>query len=89
MRASYIQVAYRRGKPIAAYLYIPREENERSVRVQSFGDEFKVDFNADDRPIGIEIPDPVHCTPEQVNAILEQLSLPALPSAELAPLATM
>ena len=55
MHGRYLEVTYRHGKPLAAYLYLPRDENAKSVRVVQEQSGLLVDLGEDGRPIGIEI----------------------------------
>lgn len=55
MQDRYLKVTYRKGKPFAAYLYLPRSEDTKSVRTELVGAGLIVDFGPDDEPIGLEI----------------------------------
>jgi hypothetical protein len=33
MRGRYLEVTFRKGRPIAAYLYLPRRGSDKAVRV--------------------------------------------------------
>lgn len=87
MKRSYLEVTFRKGKPLAAYLYLPRRPGDRSVRVETAGPDINIDFAADGRPIGIEILSPQVGTLAEVNALLQRLQVPPLDAADLAPLA--
>ena len=86
MRGSYLEVTYRGGQPLAAYLYLPRQEGDRSVRVQKHRAGLLVDLTADGRPIGIEMAVPALVTVEAVNEVLVSYGLEPLDAVELAPL---
>jgi hypothetical protein len=58
MNEPYLEVTYRKGKPLAAYLYLPRRTGDVSARVEPRGDGYLVDWAVDGRPIGIEMPSP-------------------------------
>ncbi len=58
---------------MAAYLYLPRQEGDRSARVEKHGTGLLVDLSDDGRPIGIEIAIPSLVTVEAVNNILRSL----------------
>jgi hypothetical protein len=49
----YLEITYRRGRPLAAYLYLPRRENDRSRRVVQEAHGLMVDLAEDGRPIGM------------------------------------
>lgn len=87
MRDRYLEVTFRKGRPLAAYLYLPREPGEKSARTEQAGPGLVVDFAEDGRPIGLEITAPQAVTPEQVNEVLESLGVDGLGPDELAPLA--
>lgn len=86
MKERYLEVTYYKGRLLAAYLYLPRREGDRSVRVDQFADGIVVDLAEDGRAIGIELTSPHDVTLEQVNAALQKYGLPALPEEELSPL---
>lgn len=86
MKQRYLEVTYRKGRPLAAYLYFPRAMGIRSVRTQEVSPGMVVDFAENGDAIGLEIIAPMLVTVEQVNAALTTLDLPTLTSEELAPL---
>jgi hypothetical protein len=86
MRRRYLEVTFRRGRPLAAYLYLPRKAGEKSARTVPMGHGLMVDYNTDGLPIGIEITAPNHVTVEQIDDVLRQLGLEGVGADELAPL---
>jgi hypothetical protein len=86
MSHSYLEITYRQGKPLAAYLYLPRQPGDVSANVQERQAGYIIDLAADGRPIGIEMPSPSLVTLEAVNQILNELNHAPLEPAELAPL---
>ena len=60
MKDRYLEVTFRNGQPLAAYLYLPRVRTEKSVRTENAGPGLLVDYDVDGRPLGIEITDPLH-----------------------------
>jgi uncharacterized protein YuzE len=86
MNQAYLEITYRRGKPLAAYLYLPRREGDRVAKSEPVGDLFVVDREADGRLIGIEIIDPASVSAETLNQLLIELNHAPLPAADLAPL---
>ncbi len=86
MNHPYLEITYRRGKPFAAYLYLPRRAGERVARSEAVNELFVIDRAADERPIGVEIVEPSSVTAEMLNDLLATLDQPRLPSADLAPL---
>lgn len=89
MRDRYLEITYRHGKPMAAYLYLPRREGDRSQRVVQEDHGLMVDLAADDRPIGIEIVSPRDASLAALNAVLAKYALPLLEREEVAPLAVV
>jgi hypothetical protein len=85
MSHRYLEVTYRNGRPLAAYLYLSRRPGDKSVRVETLGG-YLVDWTEDGRPIGIEIPSPSQATPEGLNAVLSKLQLEPVAPEEVAPL---
>jgi hypothetical protein len=87
MNDCYLEITYRRGRPLAAYLYLPRREGDKSRRVVHEGPGLMVDMAEDGRPIGIEIVSPRGVSLAAVNAILARYSMSPLGRDDLAPLA--
>lgn len=87
MSHHYLEVTYREGKPLAAYLYLPRRSGDASVRVEPRGGVFLIDWTLDGRPIGIEMPSPSQVTAEGLNQVLSELNLDPIDPDELAPVA--
>lgn len=87
MSRRYLEVTYREGKPIAAYLHLPRESGAKSARTVSVGQGFLADYSENGRLLGLEITAPTSASPSEVNAVLQQLGEPELEPGELAPLA--
>lgn len=85
MSRRYLEVTYRNGKPLAAYLYLPRHSGDRSVRVEEH-EGYLVDWSEDGRPIGIEMPSPSRVTLEGLNKLLSELELECVDREEVLPL---
>lgn len=86
MKQPYLEVTFRRGKPLAAYLYLPRAPHAKSVRTSEAATNVLVDYGDDGSPIGIEILAPREVGADVINAVLAGLKLPPIPPADLAPL---
>jgi uncharacterized protein YuzE len=87
MRERSLQITYRKGRPFAAYLYLSGEPGEKSARTEASSDGLLVvDFAADGQVIGIEITAPEAVTPDRLNDLLKELSLPPLGQEECRPL---
>ena len=86
MTHRYLEITYRQGTPLAAYLYLPRRGGDKSRRVEPHGRGYLVDWTEDGRPIGIEMPAPSQVTLEGLNGVLAELRLDPLEPQEASPL---
>ncbi len=86
MKESYLEVTFRGGRPLAAYLYLPREPGEKSFRTSKAEPGMVIDFNRSGRPIGIELTAPRKVTVTALNRVLSDLGLPPMRAADLEPL---
>jgi uncharacterized protein YuzE len=87
MRQRYLEVTFRNGKPLAAYLYLPREGRVTVASTREAGNGLKVDFDAVGTPVGVEITAPSLVSVAGLNAVLERLGAEPIAAEELAPLA--
>ena len=85
MKEHYLEVTFRHGRPIAAYYYLPRDTNQKSVRARRVEPGLVIDFTADGRAIGIEITTPAKVSLAALNAVLRELGHPPASEADLAP----
>lgn len=86
MKLSYLEVTFRRGRPLAAYLYLPCESGDKSDHVVQAGSGLLVEYTADGKPIGIEITAPTQVGIMALNRVLAGLHAPALTHDDIAPL---
>lgn len=86
MKASYLEVTFRRGRPMAAYYYLPRRPDQKSVRTRRVKPGMIIDFARGGRPIGIEITAPSRLSVAALNRVLRELGFPPVSRADLAPL---
>ncbi len=86
MKRAYLEVTFRRGRPFAAYLYLPRHGNEKSYRTVRAESGLMIDFDCEGTPIGIEITAPTKVSLASLNSTLRSLGLPLVKKADLAPL---
>jgi hypothetical protein len=86
MQTRYLEITYRHGRPLAAYLYLPRRVNDRSARVEQHAGGLVVDLTEDDRPIGLELTDPRSASLDEVNGVLAHYGLEPLLAEDLSPL---
>lgn len=87
MRQRYLEVTFRNGKALAAYLYLPRQGRVTVVSTRDAGNGLKVDFDATGAPIGVEITAPSIVSVASLNAVLADLGAGMVDADELAPLA--
>ncbi len=85
MRGPYLEVTFRRGRPVAAYYYLPRRPGEKSVRTRRVEPGMVIDFARGGRPIGIELAAPSKLSVAALNHILRDLGFPPGSREELAP----
>ena len=86
MKESYLEITYRRGRPIAAYLYLPRASRDKNQRTAEAPGGLVIGFTRSGKPIGIEITAPSKATAAVVNRALRALGLPPIKQADLGPL---
>jgi uncharacterized protein YuzE len=86
MKKSYLEITYRRGRPIAAYLYLPRAPGDKSHRTSKADPGMIIDYTGDGKPIGIEITAPSKITANDLNRVLSGLGAAALTAEDVAPL---
>jgi uncharacterized protein YuzE len=87
MKEPYLEVTFRHGRPIAAYYYLPRGANQKSVRTRRAEPGLVIDFTAEGQAIGIEITTPTQVSLAALNAVLRELGQAPASQADLAPLA--
>ena len=86
MKEPYLEITFRRGRPVAAYYYLPRRPGQKSYRSVRIEPGMVVDLGRGGRPIGIEITAPRLVSETTLNRVLKQFGLPAAKSGDLAPL---
>jgi hypothetical protein len=86
MSDTYLEVTFRHGRPMAAYIYLPRRPKDKSSRTKRVEPGLVIDFASDGRAIGIEILAPEKLTLAALNRVLRDLGFPPAKRADLAPL---
>lgn len=82
-----LQITYRKGRRLAAYLCFSHLTGEKSARTEASSDGLLVvDYAVDGHPIGVEITAPEAVTLESLNRLLEQLGQRPLLEGEFHPL---
>jgi len=86
MKSSYLEVTFRHGRPLTAYLYLPRAPGDKSDHVEKAGSGLLVDYTAEGKSIGIEITAPAQVGIAELNRVLAALHAPAVTNEDIAPL---
>jgi hypothetical protein len=86
MKEPYLEVTFRRGKPLAGYYYLPRRSGQRSYRSLPVGPGLIVDLTRSGKPIGIEITAPSLVSHAALNRVLKRFGLSPVRPADLQPL---
>jgi uncharacterized protein YuzE len=86
MKQRYLQVTYHRGRPLAAYLYLPHQPDRTAFRTRRYEPGLIVDLTSDGQPVGIEIVSPAQLTLAVLNRVLRELGCAPMSRADLAPL---
>jgi hypothetical protein len=75
MKETYLELTFRHGRLLAAYLYLPREGNETSAWTEQAAPGLLIDFAAGGKPIGLEITAPGRVAASTINRVLADLVL--------------
>jgi uncharacterized protein YuzE len=86
MKNSYLEVTFRHGRPLAAYLYLPRRPKDKSHRTERVEPGLVIDYSRAGKPIGVEITAPSKVSASTLNRVLRRLGVPTVTRADLAPL---
>jgi len=85
MKEPYLEVTYWRGRPVAAYYYLPRQPGQKSVRTRRVEPGLVIDLARGGQPIGIEITAPGKLSLAALNQLLRELGFAPVTKADLAP----
>ena len=85
MKEPYLEVTFWRGRPVAAYYYLPRRPGQKSVRTRRVEPGMVIDFARGDRPIGIELTAPSKLSVSALNRVLRELGFAPVTREDLAP----
>lgn len=86
MKETYLEVTFRRGRPFAAYLYLPRKTGDKSFRTSKAKPGIVVDYDKSGRAIGIEITAPTKVSVSDLNHVLRDIGAQPVTENELSPL---
>lgn len=87
MKKSFLTVTYRHGRPIAAYMQLPRQPGDRAATTERVDDILFIDRSADGRPLGVEITDPSRFDPDRLFSLLQTLGHTDVDRTDFLPLA--
>ncbi len=86
MQEPYLEVTFRRGKPLAAYYYLPGVRGKKSYRTVQAEPGILVDYSRGGKPIGLELTSPKSASLAAMNRVLVSLDMPRMTRDEIAPL---
>jgi hypothetical protein len=86
MKRPYLEVTFRKGEALAAYLHLPRANGAKAARSDARPRGLVVDFTADGEPFGVEITAPALVDLDELNDLLHDLNVGEVDPADLAPL---
>jgi hypothetical protein len=86
MKQSYLEVTFRKGRALAAYLYLPRLSNDKSARSVVAAPGLVVDYTSRGKAIGVEITSPATVSLAAINRVLRDLGALPLKRVDLQPL---
>jgi len=86
MKHRFLEITYRKGQPLAAYLYLPRQLGDTSRRTEEHETGLVIDYTEDGRPIGIEISAPGQLTLAALNQALAAANQKPASADDIAPL---
>ncbi|HYC76973.1 MAG TPA: DUF2283 domain-containing protein [Planctomycetota bacterium] len=89
MKPLYLEVTYRSGRAVAAYLRLPGRPVERPTRSEHFGDGLIVDFTAGGRAVGVEITAPTLFDVDKLNQVLNRVGRAPVSKADVAPISAV
>lgn len=86
MMTPSIEVTYRRGRAVAAYVSFERGTPVKCHSTREAAPGFVVDYARNGQAIGLELVSPQSSTLAAVNRVLRAVGLPALRRSDFAPL---
>ena len=86
MKTVSLQITYRKGKPYAAYIYLPHRRGQKSVRTEAITEDLLIDYAQDGTPLGIEIVSPGIVSIDEIQSVFDRLGLGRPEPVELEPL---
>ncbi len=85
LKHPYLEITYRKGKPVAGYLYLSEPPHQERCRTEEVSPGVLVDIGPDGEALGIEFLSPGSVTPEDLQAISRRLRGVEIPTEDLSP----
>jgi len=86
MKDNYLEITYRKGKAVAAYLYLGKNPGAKSAKTRKIAEGLIADFDNAGNAIGLEIVSPGRTSITEINKALSDLSKQPISEIELTPL---
>jgi uncharacterized protein YuzE len=86
MKDRYLEITFRKGKPLAAYLYLTGKKGVQCVKAIKIDEGLIADYDQNGVPVGLEIVSPATASVQQIKDALEKLHVEPISENELAPL---
>jgi uncharacterized protein YuzE len=85
MKDIYLEITFRKGKALAAYIYLSKKSNSHVNKSRKLSEGIVADFDDDESIIGLEITAPNKINILKINTVLSNYNI-QLSEQELAPL---
>jgi uncharacterized protein YuzE len=85
LKHPYLEITYRKGKPVAGYLYLREPPTQERCRTEEVSPGVLVDIGADGEALGIEFLSPGSVTTDDLEAISRRLRGVEIPTQDLSP----
>jgi hypothetical protein len=86
MRQPSLEVTFRGGRALAAYVHLPGRVGRRAWKSREIARGLVLDLSRGGEPIGIEITEPSRITVTAINRVLRRLGMPLMKARDLAPM---
>jgi hypothetical protein len=86
MKQPYLEVTFRKGRPIAAYLYLRRRTGAKVAKTVEIRPHIQVDYTASGEPMGVELIAPDAVDIISMNEVLSEIGVPGIDADDLRPL---
>lgn len=86
MKEPYLEVTFRQGRSLAAYVYLSRHIGRKSHSSRRVEPGMIIDFDRSGQALGIEITAPSAITLAALNRVLRELGEAGLKRTDVAPL---